>query len=173
MNAAAAMPEPRLDIGHREVLGWVAESWRPASYLEVGVRDGGSLRAVLAVHHPARLTLCDDWGHQYGGTGRGSHDHVEALLAELGFAGEVAWLDGCSYDLLPELPSSAYDVVHVDGDHSVYGALYDLMEARRLRTRCGAIVAHDLSFSTVARAVRLFGRPDIEFTGDTGTGLWL
>ena len=163
--------------GHREVLSWIAAMYRPESFLEIGVQDGGSLRAVLSAHHPARLTLCDDWGLAYGGTGRGSHDHVTALLAELAFQGVVTWLDGRSDERLPELPSERYDTVHVDGDHSAPGALYDLVEAGRLLRPGGAIVIHDLQFQPVSRAVRLFnGMLDVpyrEFSGDTGTGAWL
>ena len=162
--------------GHREVLSWVADEYRPESFLEIGVQDGGSLRAVLSAHHPARLALCDDWGRAYGGTGRGSHDHIAALLAELAFHGTVTWLDGRSDERLPDLSGKQYDMAHVDGDHSAPGALYDLVEAGRLLRPGGVIVIHDTQFQPVARAVFLFNRlfraPYREFSGDTGTGVW-
>lgn len=162
------------DLGHRDVVREVCTALCPASYLEVGVRDGDSVLAALDGYPRIdRLCLCDDWGSSYGGTGQGSHDHVASALERLNWRGAINWLDGRSADLLPGL-ADTYDVVHIDGDHSEVGAFNDLRYGWNLCLR--AMIVHDTAYSGVraalgaffasldwfAGAARVFGR-------DTGT----
>jgi predicted O-methyltransferase YrrM len=131
---------------------------RARSYLEIGVQEGGSLRRVVAASQVlTRLVLCDTWGNAHGGTGRGSHAHIDALLDQLGYQGEVLFLDGRSQDTLPTLdPESGFDLVFVDGDHTTEGAAVDLELAWRVCS--GVMVAHDIEYSDVWNAVLAFGK---------------
>lgn len=108
-----------------ELLQQSARVLQPVVYLEVGVNEGRSLAAVLQVCRPSMLILCDNWGSEFGGTGRGNHDHVEEMLRD--YSGSVKWLDGDSHMLLPQLRETV-DLALVDGDHSAAGALADLQD---------------------------------------------
>ena len=64
----------------RQAISIVGQGAR--SYLEVGVNEGSSLRvAVTECPTIQELVLVDHWGRDYGGIGRGSHDHIPKLLA--------------------------------------------------------------------------------------------
>jgi hypothetical protein len=113
-------------------------------YLEVGCREGDSLRQIVA-NSPVlkRIVVCDMWGPMYGGTGRGGHDHIDAMLNRLGYTGERLFLDGDSKELVPTLREQ-FELVLVDGDHSPAGALADLTNCWPLVESGGQLVFHDI-----------------------------
>ena len=113
-------------------------------YLEVGCREGDSLRQIVA-NSPVleRIVVCDMWGAMYGGTGRGGHDHIDAMLNGLGYTGSRLFLDGDSKELVPTLREQ-FDLVLVDGDHSPAGALADLTNCWPLVESGGQLVFHDI-----------------------------
>jgi len=76
-----------------QTLNELSEIFMPDSYLEIGVREGDSLKALLKGHHPYNITICDTWGSAYGGTGRGSSKHIVKILEELEYEGGVNILD--------------------------------------------------------------------------------
>lgn len=128
-----------------------------SSYLEIGVQEGRSLRAVLdAEPGISRLVLCDTWGTVSGGSGRGSHAHIEALLDESGFEGSVEWLDGRSQDLVLGHFKTAdpVDVSHVDGEHTEQAALTDCLNAWAVTRR--SMIVHDIAFPQVWRSCLAF-----------------
>ena len=113
-------------------------------YLEVGCREGDSLRQIVANSAViTRVVVCDMWGPMYGGTCRGGHDHIEGMLNRLGYTGQRLVLDGDSKDLVPTLREQ-FDVVLVDGDHSPAGALADLTNCWPLVESGGQLVFHDI-----------------------------
>ena len=113
-------------------------------YLEVGCREGDSLRQIVANSAVInRVVVCDMWGPMYGGTGRGGHDHIDAMLNGLGYTGERLFLDGDSKKLVPTLRGQ-FDLVLVDGDHSPAGALADLTNCWPLVESGGQLVFHDI-----------------------------
>ena len=116
----------------------------PASYLEIGVSDGASLLTVLTrAPHVRSLLLCDPWAPIEGGSGRGSHAHIDALLRALGYSGGVTFLDGDSRELLPRHPTNEFfDLATIDGNHSYECALADLTSVWP-RLRPGAVLVLD------------------------------
>jgi predicted O-methyltransferase YrrM len=113
------------------------------SCLEIGTREGDSLRVVVE-NSPelSRIVCCDTWGNQYGGSGRGSDDHIHRMLAQLLYVGNVACLTGDSKQTVPLL-KGPFDLVLVDGDHSFAGATADLENVWPLVSRGGCVVFHD------------------------------
>jgi hypothetical protein len=117
-------------------------------YLEVGVQEGNSLRVVLAEAAALEsVTLVDTWGGQYGGTARGGHEHIERLVAEVGFAGRVTFLDGDSHVILPAMivGKVSFDLVTIDGDHSEAGGAEDLRDGWKLVRPGGWLVFDDIT----------------------------
>jgi len=117
------------------------------SYLEIGVAEGGSLARVIAENPDLDdIVLCDNWSGTHGGSGRGNHRHIEALLNEIGFPLEkVTFLDGDSREMLnryfTEHKEKVFDLAFVDGDHTCMGLLGDLFD---IRDRAMIIMAHDV-----------------------------
>lgn len=138
-------------LNHRSFVAEVARQSHITSMLEVGVRDGDSVLAVINAVEISSLALCDDWGAHFGGTNRGSHAHIEKQLEGENIA--VLWLDGKSSDLLPKIISQGrkFDLVHIDGDHSREGCLSDLRYALQLASK--VIVIHDVFMLDVWLAV--------------------
>src|SRR2546427_4022959 len=130
-----------------EVLREVCSNLRPVSYLEIGVKEGDSLLTVLEASEGSvrKLTLCDIWKGE-GGYGHLSHEHIELLLRELNFSGDVEFLDGDSRDTIPTL-SGPYDLILIDGDHSMSGAQVDLKNTWPLLRVGGVLVYDDIGHS--------------------------
>jgi hypothetical protein len=115
-------------------------------YLEIGVRDGDSLRVYLkSATTIQRIVLVDNWGSQFGGTGRGSPAHIERLIQDVRpdacVHTEIA--TGNSSEVLPSL-TGEFDLILVDGDHSESGAAADLSLAWRLLAVGGSLVFDDI-----------------------------
>jgi predicted O-methyltransferase YrrM len=139
---------PPGELAMWKTLRRLAEKHQPRSYLEIGVREGDSLKIVLDAAPVERLALADLWGGTYGGTGRGSHAHVQVMLAERAYAGDVAWLDGDSGTTIPAFAAAKpapFDMILVDGDHSDAGAGRDLENALRLLAPGGVLVFDDIT----------------------------
>lgn len=133
------------DESLRAFLASHCRAFPPASYLEIGTREGDSLRVVVENSHTLRrIVCCDTWGGEWGGTGRGGHDHIEAMLAAMLYDGEVAYLDGDSKRTVPTLRGQ-FNLALIDGDHSAEGGRADLDNVLPLIAQGGCIVFHDIA----------------------------
>jgi predicted O-methyltransferase YrrM len=127
------------------LLDQLARQTAPASYLEIGVRDGASLVCVLcAAPEIKRLVLADTWESDYGGSGRASHQHISVLLAALDATKDTLFLDGDSKATVPSL-TEQFDIALIDGDHSNEGVLADLHSVIPLLSPSGILVCDDIS----------------------------
>lgn len=109
-------------------------------YLEIGVQEGNSAFAVLNTGLINFAVLIDPWGLEYGGTGKGSPDHVIKLLGDL--SDKVVFITGKSENILPTL-HHLFDLIFIDGDHSEAGCLSDLRHSLMLLRPGGIIVIDD------------------------------
>jgi len=133
------------DDSLRQFLASHCRAFSPARYLEIGTREGDSLRVVVENSGGlAHIACCDTWGGEWGGTGRGGHDHIDAMLATMLYDGEVVFLDGDSKQTVPTLRKQ-FDLVLVDGDHSAEGARADLDNVLPLLAPEGCVVFHDIT----------------------------
>jgi hypothetical protein len=119
-------------------------------YLEIGTREGDSLRVVFENSSETLESIwCADlWGTGYGGSGRGSHWHVEKMLDLLGYEGRRVFLNGNSRDTIPALmpeKAEAFDLILVDGDHSYEGGMADLENTWPLVKQGCCVVFHDIA----------------------------
>lgn len=123
---------------------------RPRDYLEIGVRRGRSACAVASRCPDCRMDLFDMWIGNYAGMSNPGPDLVAAELSKVGHrAGLARFIDGDSHQTLPahfaNHPDAAYDLITVDGDHSLKGAAQDLFDVLpRLRIG-GAVVFDDIA----------------------------
>jgi len=124
-----------------------------SSYFCIGVQEGHCLANVL-IGNPKieSLTLCDTWGPVHGGTDRGDHAHIDSMLTNMGYRGEVTYFD-CDSKRLP-LGLPTFDLAYIDGDHSYDYALHDMNLVWPHVTK--HMVVHDIAFTDVARALRHF-----------------
>lgn len=111
-------------------------------YLEIGVRDGHSLRTALHLPKTKYAVGVDTWGGTYGGTAKGSPDHVIASL-DPSERRRTTFISGDSRIVLPML-SHVFDVIFIDGDHSAETCLADLNNAKRLLAPDGLLLTDDV-----------------------------
>ena len=132
---------------------------RPGRVLEIGVRYGYSAIALLLGWPAVReLVLIDDGS--YGVT-------INESLAAIRCVAPAVDVRACMLNTqsVNHLPASGeFDLVHVDGDHTYYGAFHDLSLVAPLMSPTGLIVLDDVDYiPRVARAARDFMAHHREF----------
>ena len=131
-----------------EYLHFLTKTHIVKTYLEIGTREGESLKNVVTDNsNLVDVVLSDMWGDKYGGTGRNSHNHISMLLFDLDYHNSIMYLDGDSTETIPTLRDkylNYFDLILVDGDHSYKGAMIDLVNVFPLCKSGGHIVFHDI-----------------------------
>ena len=130
------------------VLSAACELIRPRSYLEIGVRRGRSMAMVASKAPDCDLLGIDMWQEDYGGADNPGSDFVRGELAKFDRRGSLELISGDSHEVIPRLfeerPDLSFDLITVDGDHTILGASRDLRHVLpRLRIG-GALVFDDI-----------------------------
>ena len=130
------------------VLAAACDLISPRSYLEIGVRRGRSMAMVASKAPDCDLLGIDMWQEGYGGADNPGPNLVRAELAKFDHRGKVELLSGDSHEVIPRLfaerPELSFDLITVDGDHTILGASRDLRDVLpRLRIG-GAVVFDDI-----------------------------
>jgi predicted O-methyltransferase YrrM len=144
------------------VLAAATRLLRPRSYLEIGVRRGRSLAIVGGEAPECDVIAVDLWNEGYAGMPNPGPEHVRDQLTRVGHHGTIRFVSGDSHVELPRLfaaePGLSFDLITVDGDHSVRGARQDLKDVLpRLRIG-GAIVFDDISHRAHPGLARVWHR---------------
>lgn len=136
---------------------WAAAQLQPKTYLEVGVRRGFSMAMVATQSPETRIYGFDGWIKGYAGMGNPGPSFVQSEMKRVGYRQRVAFVSGNSHDTLPEFflgpptlleewgwkkRDREFDLITVDGDHSLLGAFQDLMDVMP-HCRVGGIVLFD------------------------------
>lgn len=128
------------------VLHSVSRLLRPKRYLEIGVRRGRSMAVVVSQSPRCDVTGFDLWVENYAGMDNPGEAFVREDLARIGHRGSAEFIAGDSRLTVPQYfrdnPQCAFDLVTVDGDHSVAGARRDLL-AVMPRVKTGGVVVFD------------------------------
>jgi predicted O-methyltransferase YrrM len=128
------------------VLASAAIFLRPVSYLEIGVRRGRSASVVAATNPQCAIYGFDLWVEGYAGKENPGPDFVREELQRVGHTGEVTLVSGDSRHTVPEFlaarPDLFFELITVDGDHSVTGAAADLANTLP-RLKVGGVLVFD------------------------------
>lgn len=129
----------------------VARELEPSSILEIGVRAGYSAFAMLSAVPAARYLGIDayfdwDWPGNAGAMG-----HAQRLLA----AFPHVTIQHADSHAFKRVEGGPWDLVHIDGDHSLQGCLQDLLLAECSGARF-VLVDDTLNPNPVRVAVELY-----------------
>jgi Methyltransferase domain len=124
-QAAAAFPGP----DYYAVLAWVHQFLRPRNYVEVGIREGASLRAAL----PETLCIGIDPQPALQGT-LPSRTRIFAETSNAFFA---------EHDLAVVLGAPSFDLAFIDGLHLWEQALRDFIHLERFAGPKSVVMLHD------------------------------
>jgi len=108
----------------------ISKNVNVANYLEIGVRRGRSMAVVASQRPECKIFGFDLWIPEYAGVDNPGKDFVVEELKNVGYKGELKFIDGDSKKTVPnffsENPDLYFDLITVDGDHSRKGAIADL-----------------------------------------------
>lgn len=126
---------------------WAATTLlRPSSYLEIGVLRGRSSSVVGATRPECAIYGFDLWISDYYAAPNEGADFARKELRAAGHTGSVELVSGDSRETVPAFlrrhPDLYFDLITVDGDHSLTGAAIDLANVLP-RLKVGGIVVFD------------------------------
>jgi predicted O-methyltransferase YrrM len=146
-------------------LAWLAREMQPTTYLEIGVRRGFSMAMVAARCTKVNIYGFDRWIPGYGGVDNPGPVFVRKELCRVGHSGAVHFIGGNSHSMLPAFfgtrraspllrlwvkakyrrRPTQFDLITIDGDHSLLGAYRDLVDTMPLCAVGGAVVFDDIA----------------------------
>jgi predicted O-methyltransferase YrrM len=151
-------------------ISWFARELQPKTYLEVGVRRGFSMAMTAARSPQARLYGFDLWVADYAGVPNPGPEFVASELRKVGYNKKIYFFGGDSHQTLPAFfsgksPAGAgrqtklwnlvrsairkkhpgnFDLIVIDGDHTLLGAYQDLLDAMPHCSIGGAVIFDDI-----------------------------
>lgn len=121
---------------------------QPRSYLEIGVRRGRSLGVVASAAPQCHIVGFDMWMAGYAGMPNPGPEFVAREIRKFGHRGVLELISGDSHETVPQFlakhPKAMFDLVNVDGDHTLEGARSDLEQVLERLTVGGVIVLDDI-----------------------------
>lgn len=124
----------------------VSELGQPENYLEIGVRRGRSSCIVAGASPRTKIHGVDLWQENYAGNDNPGPQFVREELKRVGHIGEAQFISGDSHKAVPQYlsanPELTFDLITVDGDHSIEGAWDDLINVVP-RLRVGGVIVFD------------------------------
>ena len=130
----------------RAFVTFLARQIVPSTFLEIGVRRGWSTAAVAIASPDCQIYAFDEWHENYGGSPNPGPQFVQNELEKFGYTKPIVFINGNSHKTLPSFfrgNNETFDMILVDGDHSVDGARQDLMDTMPHINVGGAMVFDD------------------------------
>jgi predicted O-methyltransferase YrrM len=135
------------DWGYADIVTMLlvlAQHVKPRNYLEIGVRRGRSVCTVASRAPTCDLVTFDMWVPDYAGMDNPGPSLVAAELDRIVQIGRRNFVNGNCQETLAAYftahPDACFDLITVDGDHSLDGAAQDLAEVLPRLRLGGAIV---------------------------------
>ena len=127
----------------------IGKNIKISNYLEIGVRRGRSMCVLASQSKQADFYGFDLWIENYTGVDNPGPDFVRKELSKFEYQGNLTFIDGDSKKTIPnffrENPNLYFDVITVDGDHSLYGAKIDILNVIKKLKIGGILVFDDIS----------------------------
>ena len=124
----------------------ICKNLKIANYLEIGVRRGRSMSVVASLHPEAAIVGFDMWIPNYAAMENPGPDFVRSEIKKTGYRGNLQLIVGDSHVTVPqyfqENPQAYFDLITVDGDHTIRGAQKDL-ETVVPRLKVGGLLIFD------------------------------
>lgn len=134
------------DADITSVLYAIAELSKPENYLEIGVRRGRSACMVGAASKKTSIFAFYLLQENYAHAANPGVHLVFAELEKVGHVGKRVIIEGDSHVTVPmfltQHPDLTFDLITVDGDHSLKGAWDDLCTTVE-RLRVGGVIVFD------------------------------
>jgi predicted O-methyltransferase YrrM len=131
------------------VLFSIGKNFEIENYLEIGVRRGRSMCMIASQSKKLKIYGFDMWIPGYVGVDNPGKEFVLNELQKVGHEGKVNFYDGNSRKTIPnffqENPDLFFDVITVDGDHSLIGAKKDLKNVKNHLKIGGMLIFDDIS----------------------------
>ena len=119
------------------------------NYLEIGVRRGRSMSVFASQSPKANIYGFDMWIEDYAGSDNPGEALVREELSKFNYEGELRLIDGDSKKTVPkffkENADLYFDIITVDGDHSIGGAIKDLNNVVKRLKIGGVLIFDDIS----------------------------
>lgn len=158
----------QIDAGHvetRSVIAFLARKLNPRTYLEIGVRRGFSMGMVVSRAPEVDVFGFDLWLQNYAGIANPGVHFVRNEMERLGHKGRLHLVSGNSHETLPaffcrdgaqaglvtcakdhtQRTPNVFDLITIDGDHSLIGAYQDLVDTMPHCAVGGAVVFDDIA----------------------------
>ena len=131
------------------VLYAIGKNIKISNYLEIGVRRGRSMSVLASQANDADFYGFDLWVKNYTGSENPGAEFVRSELKKFNYKGKLTFIDGDSKKTIPNFfknnPNLYFDVITVDGDHSLNGAKIDLRNVLDKLKIGGILVFDDIS----------------------------
>lgn len=167
---------------------WLARELQPKTYLEVGVRRGFSMAMVAAQSPQTEIYGFDLWMANYADAPNPGPEFVQSEMRKIGYSKKIHLINGDSHQTLPAFfrdkkasfrerlklewtnrnRPTDFDMIIIDGDHSLLGAYQDLSDTMPHCAVGGAVIFDDISSSALNREQ---DEPDPHGWGDL-LGVW-
>jgi predicted O-methyltransferase YrrM len=151
-------------IETRCFVSWLARELQPKAYLEIGVRRGFSMAMVAARVPQADIYGFDLWAANYADVPNPGPNFVQSEMRKLGYGKKVNLINGDSHQTLPvffrnkragfldwlklrrmsKTKPAEFDLITIDGDHTLLGAYQDLLDTMPHCSVGGAVVFDDI-----------------------------
>ena len=131
------------------VLYSICNLFEVENYLEIGVRRGRSMSIVASQCKYVNIYGFDMWIKNYVGAENPGQNFVVKELDKFDHNGKIQFLNGDSKKTIPEFflknSNLYFDLITVDGDHSLLGASTDLRNVKNHLKIGGVLVFDDIS----------------------------
>lgn len=150
-------------IETRCFVSWLSHTMHPRTYLEVGVRRGFSMAMVAGRTPDVEIWGFDLWIQNYGDVKNPGPKFVQTEMKKVGYEKKIHFVSGDSHRTLPSFfdrkknsildrlhwvplrHPDIFDLITVDGDHSLLGAYKDVLDTIEHCTVGGVVVFDDIA----------------------------
>ena len=123
---------------HYSAMDQYCKEYKRCDYLDIGTNYGHSAFQAWTTFEPKSMVLCDLFNDKR------MIPFVERTLVVIGCTSHVTFVSGDTEFSLEKYKDKKFDVILVDGDHTIRGAMRDLRNAWEMLANGGILIFDDL-----------------------------